>query len=199
MTTSETPVPALDDTTHSCGSCGEAVPAHQEFCGQCGARQPAVAETATTPDATAVTESPTVPDAMPPLDLAAMTTEAAALVGQTVAFRSLSRRERGLRPAPDPDTEPLPGFVVGRCRVVESRGAWVLLEHSTGTRGWCPVNHVKPRGARAKPADTAESLTPSTDVLAMIEALERLHALHTSGGLTDEEFAQAKQRLLAER
>jgi len=117
-----------------------------------------------------------------------METEAAALVGTAVRFRSLSRRARELRAAPDPDAPPHPNFVLGRCQVVESRGAWVLLEHSTGARGWCPVSSVRPR-------ERANPVAPSHQ-LAMIEALERLHALHTSGGLTDDEFARAKKTLL---
>ena len=197
MSDHDTAVPALDDTTHPCGSCGERVPVHQEYCGQCGARQPAVADTAASADAPPAGNTTTDSDAAP-IDLVALQAEAAALIGHTITFRKLSRRERELRATPDPDAPPLPNFVLGRCEVVEARGAWVLLEHSTGARGWCPVGSVKPRRTGVRAAVAAEVMpTPSTNALLMIEALERLHTLHASGGLTDDEFTQAKQRLLA--
>jgi hypothetical protein len=185
---------SVDETTHPCGACSEPVSEHQEFCTHCGARQPAVAEVqpdvAATPDDTHVA-------AAPPIDLEALESEAVALVGQSVAFRSVWRRGRQLRSEPDPEVPPLRGFVIGRCRVIEARGAWVLLEHSSGVRGWCPVTSLKPRAAAHADVST-EAVSPSP-ALATVEALERLHALHTAGGLTDDEFAQAKKNLLASR
>jgi hypothetical protein len=193
MADDETIAITVDDTTHPCGSCGEPVPTRQEFCGQCGARQPAVAETAVLDEPTPAPAPE--PATVAPVDLAAQEAAAAALVGKEVTFRSLSRRDRELRAEPDPSVAPLPNFVVGRCTVVEARGGWVLLEHSTGAQGWCPASTVKLRGASTASATAAPAQT-SSGGLSMIEALERLHALHTAGGLTDEEFTRAKQALL---
>lgn len=182
--------PTVEETTHPCGACGQPVPEHQEFCMHCGARQPAVAEavseTAPLPDVEGA------PDDAPPLDLPALEAQAAALVGVRVAFRSLSPRARRLRAAPDPNLPPERDVMVGRCTVIEARGAWVLLAHSSGIRGWCPVTNVKlPAIQRDAVADG-----PATPELAAIEALERLHALHSAGGLTDAEFAQAKKLVI---
>ncbi len=169
---------------------------------QCGARQPAVAEalseTTPLPEVAPVPEVAPAADASPPMDLAALEAQAAALVGQSVAFRSLSPRSRKLRAAPDPGLPPLPDIMVGRCTAVEARGAWLQLAHSSGARGWCPVTNVKLRAAAQSDASRAtgsRATTPAPE-LAAIEALERLHALHAAGGLTDEEFARAKKSVL---
>jgi hypothetical protein len=196
MADDEAAAATLDDTAHPCGSCGEAVPTRQEFCGQCGARQPAVADTAVAPGVPSDAAAVSTPGALEPEDLAAMVAQATALVGTDVAFRSFSRRDRELRAHPNPDTPPLHDYVLGRCTVADARGAWVLLVHSTGARGWAPINSVKPRRSRRAAADPTERLTAPPEATSMIDALERLYALHTAGGLTDDEFARAKKVLL---
>jgi len=177
----------VEEATHPCGACGKPVPEHQEFCTQCGARQPAVAE--------ALSETTPVQEVAPPMDLAALEEQAASLIGQTVAFRSWSPRGRKLRAAPDPSLPLLLDIVVGRCTVIEARGAWVLLAHSTGMRGWCPVTNVKIPAVRIDRPPPPDAGAPIPE-LATIEALERLHALHVAGGLSDKEFARAKQLVL---
>lgn len=163
---------------------------------QCGAHQPAVAEVQ--PDGAPTPDDTSVATAVPPMDLDALEAQAAALVGEPVVFRSLSRRRRALRAEPNPDLPPLPDIVVGRCTAIEARGAWVLLAHSTGVRGWCPVTNVRiPRSWRDEPEDGTSSVPSAVPELAAVEALERLHALHADGGLTDDEFSQAKKSLLA--
>ncbi len=182
-----------DETTHPCGACDEPVPEHQEFCTQCGTRQPAVADAQ--PDVVAAPLDATAADlTTPAMDVGALEAQAAELVGLWVSFRSFGPRGRQLRAEPDPDVAALPSIVIGRCRAIEARGAWVLLEHSSGTRGWCPVTDVKPR--RSLPTDVSNSSVHANPALATVEALERLHALHGAGGLTDDEFAQAKRTLL---
>ena len=56
---------------------------------------------------------------------------------------------------------------------------------------------------QAEPADVPAATAPTTPAegadtgTGILDQLERLAALHTQGVLTDEEFAAAKQRLLA--
>jgi hypothetical protein len=196
-TDDDTTTPIVEETNHPCGACGQPVPEHQEFCMHCGARQPAVAE--------ALPETSELPHARPanegpPLDLAALEAEAAALVGERVAFRSPWPSARRLRAEPDPALPPRPHVVVGRCTVIEARGAWVLVAHSSGVRGWCPVTSVKiPSIQRDTSATTSGAGSPPAPELATIEALERLHALHRAGGLTDDEFAKAKKLVLSKK
>jgi hypothetical protein len=211
-TNSISPLPTSDVQCPACGvpSAGGA------FCVECGtALSQGMAPVTSSDDASGRTTS------------TPMATSGDALVGQTVGFRSLSRRDRTLRTEPSEHAPVLPGYIVGKSVVQGVAGDWVFLLHSSGTTGWCERSAIRLAGASStavRPSPGSAVVPPTTTGgparppvppnlghpalapessdrgtgPAMIEALERLSLLHRSGALTDDEFARAKATLLDE-